>query len=447
MGFDNKYPYTDFHEMNEDWFLLHFKEVMEAVHQNNETVKGLIEYIHSLGLVVIDDNAPALDKVYSSRHTQDLLDDKVDKVTGMGLSQNNFTNTLKNKLDGIEAGANKTVVDDYMAALQTNPVEGGVIYQALNSKVDKVAGKQLSQENYTSTEKTKLAGIAEDATKTEIDDTFNSGLKIGTISINDIDTDLNVPVDDELSNNSTNPLQNKAIYDLIEEILPEVTETGNPISINDAFGFPAKSCEVTFSPIQSGSGDPSPENIRPISGRDSIVLNVSDGESAGTDYNETFTDTVYGGVWKPQEGKAIIDRGYVDLGSLEWTYSTSGQGRFTTTDISNYIYKPSTNSEVVDNICSCYVKKSANQIHSGDEGIAVNTNGTLWIRDTRTTDATVFTGYVSGQYLAYPLDTPTEITLTAEQIALLKGNNTLWTDGDNITLKYSADIKQWVLNQ
>ena len=35
------------------------------------------------------------------------LNDKVDKVTGKGLSTNDYTTTEKNKLAGIEAGANK----------------------------------------------------------------------------------------------------------------------------------------------------------------------------------------------------------------------------------------------------------------------------------------------------------------------------------------------------
>lgn len=44
---------------------------------------------------------------------QDAL--KVDKVTGYGLSQNDFTNTLKTKLDGIEAGAQVNVNADWNA--------------------------------------------------------------------------------------------------------------------------------------------------------------------------------------------------------------------------------------------------------------------------------------------------------------------------------------------
>jgi hypothetical protein len=44
-----------------------------------------------------------------------LLDDKVDIVSGKGLSTNDFTNTLKSKLDGIEAGAEVNVNADWTA--------------------------------------------------------------------------------------------------------------------------------------------------------------------------------------------------------------------------------------------------------------------------------------------------------------------------------------------
>lgn len=47
------------------------------------------------------------EKIPSEKLTKTTIDTKVDKVTGKGLSTNDFTTTLKNKLDGIEAEANK----------------------------------------------------------------------------------------------------------------------------------------------------------------------------------------------------------------------------------------------------------------------------------------------------------------------------------------------------
>lgn len=49
----------------------------------------------------------------SEKLVKDSLDGKVDKVSGKGLSTNDFTTTLKNKLDGIASGAEVNVQSDW----------------------------------------------------------------------------------------------------------------------------------------------------------------------------------------------------------------------------------------------------------------------------------------------------------------------------------------------
>lgn len=118
------------------------------------------------------------------------LSNKVDKVSGKGLSTNDYTTTEKNKLSGIAEGANKTVVDNALIDTSSNPVENQVVTAALgelsgklNNKVDKVTGKGLSTNDFTDAEKQQLANLA-----------------AGTIT-----------VDSELSSTSINPVQNKVI--------------------------------------------------------------------------------------------------------------------------------------------------------------------------------------------------------------------------------------------
>ena len=60
------------------------------------------------------DNTSDLDKPISTA-TQNALDDKVDKVTGKGLSTNDYTTTEKNKLAGIASGAEVNVQSDWNA--------------------------------------------------------------------------------------------------------------------------------------------------------------------------------------------------------------------------------------------------------------------------------------------------------------------------------------------
>lgn len=61
---------------------------------------------------------------------------KVDKVSGKALSTNDYTTADKNKLAGIAAGANKTVVDSELSGTSTNPVQNKVINTALSGKAN-----------------------------------------------------------------------------------------------------------------------------------------------------------------------------------------------------------------------------------------------------------------------------------------------------------------------
>ena len=60
---------------------------------------------------------------------------KVDKVSGKGLSTNDYTTTEKNKLAGIAEGANKTVVDSELSSTSTNPVQNKAIYSKLDTLI------------------------------------------------------------------------------------------------------------------------------------------------------------------------------------------------------------------------------------------------------------------------------------------------------------------------
>ena len=61
---------------------------------------------------------------------------KVDKESGKGLSSNDYTTTEKNKLAGIEAQANKITVDSALSSTSTNPLQNKAINSALSNKAD-----------------------------------------------------------------------------------------------------------------------------------------------------------------------------------------------------------------------------------------------------------------------------------------------------------------------
>jgi len=63
------------------------------------------------------------------------------------------------------------------------------------------------------------------------------------------------------------------VYDLFNTAYVVQSETGNPIAIDDgADSVPVKELIVNLEPKQSGSGDPSPSNVRPITGYDGVTV-------------------------------------------------------------------------------------------------------------------------------------------------------------------------------
>ena len=58
---------------------------------------------------------------------------------------------------------------------------------------------------------------------------------------------------------------------IVEELYPTFQKEGNPIICYPVENYPLN-VKATFSPKQAGSGDPSPENVRPISGYDSVTV-------------------------------------------------------------------------------------------------------------------------------------------------------------------------------
>ena len=137
----------------------------------------------------------------------------------------------KVKLNGIEDGANKTIVDSALSSTSTNPVQNSIINAKFNEiedsiagKVDKVDGKGLSTNDLTATlksnydvaythsqqahapsdaEKNIIVGIQKNGTNLSVDSTtrkVNITVPTKTSDItNDSDYATNSSVDSKLS--------------------------------------------------------------------------------------------------------------------------------------------------------------------------------------------------------------------------------------------------------
>ena len=384
-------------------------------------------------------------------------------------------------------GTTKVDLSNYYTKTETNTL--------LNGKVDKDGDKVLSDNNYSDTDKTKLDGIEAEANKTIVDTVISA--------------------------TSTNPLQNKAIYDLLNDLLPEAEETGNPISITNASGLNAKSLKVELEPIQDLHGYDSPwvggggKNKLQNTGSTQTINDVkftvnSDGTvlvngtaSASTifmvhGYQKLSDYGLVDGTQYTLSGtpaESISNNAYVMLGvqgsGTEWRDATGSGISFTPTStdleknyrvvimvasgttVNNLVYKPmlrkateSSEFAPYSNICPISGRNSlditvnsntetitfpetvyggtcdvVNGGTSNEWGYIASYNGeTLsgeWLSDRDK--------YVSGTTPTIGAEvvykkTPTTINTPSTSISLNKGNNTISTSGDNMDLKYTTTI-------
>ena len=94
-------------------------------------IDGVIEYIYpktSADIVVYDDTHSVAAAIHA------LENNKVDKEDGKGLSSNDFTDNLRSKLEGVDSGANKTIIDSALSSASNNAISNKVVKAALDEK-------------------------------------------------------------------------------------------------------------------------------------------------------------------------------------------------------------------------------------------------------------------------------------------------------------------------
>lgn len=82
------------------------------------------------------------------------------------------------------------------------------------------------------------------------------------------DPGKDAPQIDDAVVSAENPWSSRKI---VETLCPPIAESGNPVVCYPVAGYPLGAV-ASWKPTQAGTGDPSPENIRPIKGRDSVAV-------------------------------------------------------------------------------------------------------------------------------------------------------------------------------
>lgn len=265
------------------------------------------------------------------------------------------------------------------------------------------------------------------------------------------------------------------------------TGSGSIVTIDNADGETGvKSLVANIEPIQSGSGTPSPTNVRPISGWDSVKIskagkNIAESGYAwnidangkiisNTGYNCSVVRVANGQTYTHSRNgvKANIDvvAYYSEMpavGSISYnnSRSVSINGTFTA-PIDGYAvirsgstvqniqvesgstatsYEPY-NEQVYTNALGRTVYGGTLDLVSGvlavTKGYIASYNGetlpSTWIsdRDVYASGTTPTTG----AQVVYQLATPQTYQLTPEEVDLLLGANNIWADSGDITVQY-----------
>jgi hypothetical protein len=186
-------------------------------------IEPTVEEVEELKKLIVVDSALSTTSTNSVQNkvVTAALNNKVNKEAGKGLSTNDFTNTLYDKLIDIEYNAEKNVitsisvngkpqtitntkvdlkiengeVDENLSTSSVNPVQNKAVTNALNNKVDKESGMGLSENNFTNVLYDKLIDIEYNAEKNVITSISVNG-KPQTIT----DTKVDLQIEDKFTN-------------------------------------------------------------------------------------------------------------------------------------------------------------------------------------------------------------------------------------------------------
>lgn len=293
--------------------------------------------------------------------------------------------------------------------------------------------------------------------------------------------------------------------DDVTDIIVDLTDTqttaaGNPVTFTTAQEGGAKSALVTFTPKQSGTGDPSPSNIRPISGWDSLELTRTGKNLLNQNTMVEGYVSAGGIIVDPSPTALELASDYILISpNTDYVFSVSvnnnyakwiGTGFY---DLNkNFIERVTLSpSLITDLVQTLHTPNNAMYMRVSYRGYGISQNPQVELGSTATAyepyqTPTEYTatfpeteyggsydfvsgegsnewGYIAsyngetlpsewmsdrdvyepnttpttGAEVAYKLATPTEISLTPANVELNKGTNVVSTDGDTVQVKYS----------
>lgn len=245
---------------------------------------------------------------------------------------------------------------------------------------------------------------------------------------------LDAPQIDDTTISDAAPWSSQHIVDVL---CPPLEESGNPVVCYPVAGSKL-GVKASWEPTQEGEGTPSPDNIRPIHGRDSVsITRQEDALSMAL----TLPSTIYGGEVDAQTGEGLWAWRLITLvGTENWKRDSSGGEAFicNVDGIENRVE----NSKMV---CSHAAWGTASPFANYRVNTIAYTLYLIW--PNADGDAVKLRELLAAQYaagtpvqVAYKLATPQPFQATGGgTIKALSGTNTVLTDADAVTVTGRAD--------
>lgn len=231
-------------------------------------------------------------------------------------------------------------------------------------------------------------------------------------------------------------------WSLVDKITTETVEGTNSVSFNTDLANDLVDLEVDIEATQSGTGDPSPDNVRPIIGvtDKSILVN-------GNNVTISLGTTVYNGILDVVSGVLSITSELKRIDTATAIYTTSGRGNGIR--VNNFLSYVGRYKSGLCNMASIATDTISSVI--GSIALGIDNRNLYWfgILDilgfTTLTDMQTWLNN-NNVYVLYELESPLEVTLTPSQISTIIGDNTIVTDGD-IKATYEESIKHYLDKQ
>lgn len=234
---------------------------------------------------------------------------------------------------------------------------------------------------------------------------------------------------------------------------PTDTATGSPANFPDgADGVPVEDLKVTIGLAQSGSGTPSPENVRPITPWTGLTLSHSGADTSDPEELAISWADAAGHVWAGtlDVTTGVLTELYYDASGDALTAEATGN---TPNETVQARFKPvlqefsSVNADVMSDRFS-YANGS------GQSGMIarVSTGGSIWVycnipqsEMSGTTTADV-QAWVAEEKPVILLKRTTPVTwqLPPHAVKTLLGENNYWADTGAVTVDYRADLDLYI---